>query len=105
MRLNMPLKDRILVSIALGLSILAFILTIYKLTIFGEIYLVLAESPTCELFIPHISQHITNVLRPCPASRYTRSRRELYPHDMRLFAHTGPAFPLGQGQISGSQWQ
>ncbi|CAG5179562.1 uncharacterized protein ALTATR162_LOCUS9348 [Alternaria atra] len=36
MRLNMPLKNRILVSIALGLSILAFILTIYKLTIFGK---------------------------------------------------------------------
>jgi hypothetical protein len=37
MRLNMPLKNRILVSIALGLSILAFVLTIYKLTIFGKI--------------------------------------------------------------------
>ncbi|KAJ8106394.1 hypothetical protein OPT61_g9567 [Boeremia exigua] len=46
MRLNMPLKDRILFSIALGLSILAFILTIYKLTIFGEIFEVLAENPT-----------------------------------------------------------
>ncbi|RYN29003.1 hypothetical protein AA0114_g12423 [Alternaria tenuissima] len=46
MRLNMPLKNRILVSIALGLSILASILTIYKLTIFGEIFVVLAENPT-----------------------------------------------------------
>ncbi|KAI5365788.1 hypothetical protein J4E82_011171 [Alternaria postmessia] len=46
MRLNMPLKNRILVSMALGLSILAFILTIYKLTIFGEVFVVLAENPT-----------------------------------------------------------
>ena len=50
MRLNMPLKNRILVSIALGLSILAFILSLYKLTIFGEIFVVLAENPTCEFF-------------------------------------------------------
>jgi hypothetical protein len=55
MRLNMPLKNRILVSIALGLSILAFILTIYKLTIFGEIFVVLAENPTCQSFTPHVS--------------------------------------------------
>jgi hypothetical protein len=54
MRLNMPLKNRILVSIALGLTILAFILTIYKLTIFGEIFVVLAENPTCELSTPHV---------------------------------------------------
>ncbi|KAG8671943.1 hypothetical protein FPOAC2_05305 [Fusarium poae] len=46
MRLNMPLKNRILVSIALGLSFLACILSIYKLTIFGEIFVVLAENPT-----------------------------------------------------------
>nr|CEG02869.1 unnamed protein product [Fusarium pseudograminearum CS3487] len=46
MRLNMPLKNRILVSVALGLSFLACILSIYKLTIFGEIFVVLAENPT-----------------------------------------------------------
>ncbi|GKU06342.1 integral membrane protein [Fusarium langsethiae] len=46
MRLNMPLKNRILVSIALGLSFLACILSIYKLTIFGEIFMILAENPT-----------------------------------------------------------
>jgi hypothetical protein len=105
MRLNMPLKNRILVSIALGLSILAFILTIYKLTIFGEIFVVLAENPTCELFTPHVSQHRTNFVRPGPASRYTRSRRGLYSRGMLLFAHTGPALPLGQRQSSDSQWQ
>ena len=105
MRLNMPLKNRILVSIALGLSILAFILTIYKLTIFGEIFVVLAENPTCESFTPHVSQHRTNFVRPGPASRYTGSRRGLYSGGMLLFAHTGPALPLGQGQSSDSQWQ
>ncbi|RGP61074.1 integral membrane [Fusarium longipes] len=46
MRLNMPLKNRILVSIALGLSFMACILSIYKLTIFGEIFVILAENPT-----------------------------------------------------------
>lgn len=68
MRLNMPLKNRILVSIAMGLSILAFILTIYKLTIFGEIFVVLAENPTCELLGPHPSQYRTNSTRSGPAS-------------------------------------
>lgn len=105
MRLNMPLKNRILVSIALGLTILAFILTIYKLTIFGEIFVVLAENPTCELFTPHISQHRTNSVRPGPASRHTRSRRGLYSRGMLFFAHTGPALPLGQKQSLDSQWQ
>ncbi|KAJ4253407.1 hypothetical protein NW762_010565 [Fusarium torreyae] len=46
MRLNMPLKNRVLVSFALGLSFLACILSIYKLTVFGEIFVVLAENPT-----------------------------------------------------------
>lgn len=68
MRLNMPLKNRILVSIALGLSILAFILTIYKLTIFGEIFVVLAENPTCESFTTRIFQHRNNFVRPGSAS-------------------------------------
>ncbi|CAG7563106.1 unnamed protein product [Fusarium equiseti] len=46
MKLNMPLKNRVLVSIALGLSFMACILSIYKLTIFGEIFVILAENPT-----------------------------------------------------------
>jgi hypothetical protein len=105
MRLNMPLKNRILVSIALGLSILTFILTIYKLTIFWELFVVLAENPTCELFIQHVSQHRTNFVRPCTASQFTRSRRGLYSPGMLLFAHTRPALPLGQRQSSDSPWQ
>ena len=59
MRLNMPLKNRILVSIAMGLTILAFILTFYKLTIFGEIFVVLAENPTCKLFTLYILQRLS----------------------------------------------
>lgn len=46
MRLNMPLKSRIAVSIALGLSALACIVSIYKLAIFGEIFSILAVDPT-----------------------------------------------------------
>ncbi|KAK2596137.1 hypothetical protein QQS21_006414 [Conoideocrella luteorostrata] len=46
MRLNMPLKSRIAVSIALGLSALACIVSIYKLAIFGQIFEILAVDPT-----------------------------------------------------------
>lgn len=46
MRLNMPLKSRIAVSIALGLSALAFIVSVYKLAIFGSVFEKLAEDPT-----------------------------------------------------------
>lgn len=49
MRLNMPLKSRIAVSVALGLSALACIVSIYKLAIFGEIFEILAVDPTCKL--------------------------------------------------------
>lgn len=48
MRLNMPLKSRIAVSVALGLSVLACIVSIYKLAIFGSVFEILAEDPTCE---------------------------------------------------------
>lgn len=48
MRLNMPLKSRIAVSIALGLSALAFIVSVYKLAIFGSVFEKLAEDPTCK---------------------------------------------------------
>lgn len=51
MRLNMPLKSRIAVSVALGLSSLACVISIYKLTIFGEIFAMLEVDPTCESFL------------------------------------------------------
>ncbi|KFY59634.1 hypothetical protein V496_05588 [Pseudogymnoascus sp. VKM F-4515 (FW-2607)] len=46
MRLNMPLKSRIAVSIALGLSGLACIVSIYKLAIFGQVFEILEKDPT-----------------------------------------------------------
>ncbi|KAF4461219.1 integral membrane [Fusarium albosuccineum] len=46
MRLNMAFKSRVAISIALGLSILASVVSIYKLTIFGSVFEVLAEDPT-----------------------------------------------------------
>jgi hypothetical protein len=48
MRLNMPLKNRIAVSVAMGLSSLACFVSIYKLAIFGEIFEILAVDPTCK---------------------------------------------------------
>lgn len=50
MRLNMPLKSRIAVSAALGLSVLACAVSIYKLAIFGQVFEILAVDPTCESF-------------------------------------------------------
>lgn len=47
MQLNMSFKSRIAVSTALGLSILASVVSIYKLCIFGSVFEVLAQDPTC----------------------------------------------------------
>ncbi|KAL2022627.1 hypothetical protein VTK56DRAFT_4971 [Thermocarpiscus australiensis] len=46
MRLNMPLKTRIWVATAMGLSALACVVSIYKLAIFGQIFEILAVDPT-----------------------------------------------------------
>ncbi|KAK4107681.1 hypothetical protein N656DRAFT_840245 [Canariomyces notabilis] len=46
MRLNMPLKTRIAVATALGLSVLACVVSIYKLAIFGQVFEILAVDPT-----------------------------------------------------------
>lgn len=48
MRLNMPLKSRIAVSVALGLSVLACFISIYKLAIFGSVFEVMETDPTCK---------------------------------------------------------
>ncbi|RYP09038.1 hypothetical protein DL764_001534 [Monosporascus ibericus] len=46
MRLNMPLKGRIAMSSALSLSVLACVVSIYKLAIFGEVFAILRQDPT-----------------------------------------------------------
>ncbi|RYP29173.1 hypothetical protein DL767_006866 [Monosporascus sp. MG133] len=46
MRLNMPLKGRVAMSSALSLSILACVVSIYKLAIFGEVFTILRQDPT-----------------------------------------------------------
>lgn len=48
MRLNMPLKIRLAVSTALGLSFLGCVVSIYKLVIFGEVFALMEKDPTCE---------------------------------------------------------
>jgi hypothetical protein len=52
MRLNMPLKTRIAVATAMGLSVLACVVSIYKLAIFGQIFEILAVDPTCKCSAP-----------------------------------------------------
>ncbi len=49
MRLNMPLKGRIAVAVALSLSILASVVSIFKLAIFGQVFAMLPKDPTCKL--------------------------------------------------------
>ncbi|KAH9906186.1 hypothetical protein F4778DRAFT_635747 [Xylariomycetidae sp. FL2044] len=46
MRLKMPLKTRIAVSCALGMGVLACVISIYKLAIFGQVFAILATDPT-----------------------------------------------------------
>jgi hypothetical protein len=46
MKLNMPMRTRLAMSIAMGLSSLAFIVAVYKLVIFEEIFTILATDPT-----------------------------------------------------------
>jgi hypothetical protein len=48
MRLNMPLKTRLAVATAMGLSVLACVVSIYKLAIFGQVFEILAVDPTCK---------------------------------------------------------
>ena len=48
MRLNMPLRSRIAVSTALGFSMMACFVSIYKLAIFGQVFEILAVDPTCK---------------------------------------------------------
>lgn len=50
MRLQMPLKTRIAVATALGLSALACVVSIYKLAIFGQVFVIMAVDPTCKCF-------------------------------------------------------
>ncbi|KAL8382626.1 hypothetical protein RB595_006418 [Gaeumannomyces hyphopodioides] len=49
MRLSMPLKSRITVSTSLGLGVVACIVSIYKLMIFGDIFEIVAKDPTYPL--------------------------------------------------------
>ncbi|KAL7622457.1 hypothetical protein AAE478_007962 [Parahypoxylon ruwenzoriense] len=46
MRLNMPLRNRLAVAAALSLSSLAFVVSVIKLTIFGEIFDISKTDPT-----------------------------------------------------------
>lgn len=50
MRLNMPLRKRVAISVALSLSVLACVVSIYKLAIFGQVFAILATDPTCKCF-------------------------------------------------------
>lgn len=70
MRLNMPLRSRIAVSVALGLSMMACFVSIYKLAIFGEVFAILAEDPTCRFLLGSS----TSLDRPRPALTVFQTR-------------------------------
>lgn len=46
MRLNLDLKNRVTISVAMGLSALASAVSVYKLAIFGEVFTMLPSDPT-----------------------------------------------------------
>lgn len=48
MRLNLRMRSRVTISIAMGLSALACVVSIYKLAIFGQVFALLPVDPTCE---------------------------------------------------------
>jgi hypothetical protein len=48
MRLNMPFRSRVAVSVALGFSAMASVVSIYKLAIFDQVFTILAVDPTCK---------------------------------------------------------
>lgn len=48
MRLNMPLRNRLAVCFALGLSAMACAVSVYKLSVFQEAFEMMAEDRTCE---------------------------------------------------------
>lgn len=52
MKLNMPFRTRVAISVALSLSIIACIVSIYKLAIFGSVFAILATDPTCKCCKP-----------------------------------------------------
>lgn len=60
MRLNMPMRNRVAVSIALGLSVLACTVSIYKLVIFGQVFEVMSQDPTCEVPGPQLTSKPAN---------------------------------------------
>ncbi|KAK8035793.1 hypothetical protein PG991_001866, partial [Apiospora marii] len=45
LRLNMPLKSRVAMSVAMGLTSLAFAVSLYKLIIFGDVFALAAVDP------------------------------------------------------------
>lgn len=57
MRLQMPLRTRLAVATALGLSALACVVSIYKLAIFGQIFAIMEEDPTCTCFPVRLPRH------------------------------------------------
>jgi hypothetical protein len=53
MKLNMTLRTRIAVSSALSLSVLACVVSVYKLAIFGRVFKLMEEDPTCTFYFKH----------------------------------------------------
>jgi len=99
MRLNMPLKSRIAVSIALGLSALACIVSIYKLAIFGQVFEILAVDPTCmpSLLDRQGIRRITNKQsRSSALPRHSRRSRRCHPPNLRFPPSTRPTLPPRQ---------
>lgn len=70
MRLNMPLRMRIAFAAALGLNVLACIVSIYKLAIFGQIFEILAGDLTCKFCEVFLSYWFPHSIQWCRLPRH-----------------------------------
>lgn len=102
MRLNMPLKTRISVSVSLSISWVGFGISIYKFSIFSRLGQIMAVDPTCKSFNSigiYISKVQVNKKRnssPC-ISLHDPCRRRFNTHHRHLTRNTTPTSPRNQG--------
>ncbi|KAG5982696.1 hypothetical protein E4U54_006350 [Claviceps lovelessii] len=113
MRLNMALKARIAVSVALGLSLLACIVSVYKLAIFQDIFEILEVDPTYPVpYLDILGVAEGAILLICaslptlgPLIRLVRNRVTKTPMSRKSSGSSGATAGTGSGQWSGYKGQ
>lgn len=100
MRLNMPLKTRIGVSLSLSLGLVGFAISIYKFTIFPELGALVATDPSCKQHPVRSCRLYALVLikngRSVDIHLYDACRRGRLSHHRQLSHHSPAALPQRQ---------